>query len=110
MDAYAFIKALSIEKNVDNVSIVVNMAKDEADAVKSFNSFEKIVLQFLEINLNFTGWLPQSQVISNSIVARKPYILNKKANGDLNLRIEEILKRVGEANQIISSSIRFFDN
>ena len=46
MDAYAFIKALSIEKNVDNVSIVVNMAKDEADAVKSFNSFEKIVLQF----------------------------------------------------------------
>ena len=110
MDAYAFIKALSIEKNVDNVSIVVNMAKDEADAVKSFNSFEKIVLQFLEINLKFTGWLPQSQVISNSIVARKPYILNKKANGDLNLRIEEILKRVGEANQIISSSIRFFDN
>ena len=69
-----FIKALSIEKNVDNVSIVVNMAKDEADAVKSFNSFEKIVLQFLEINLNFTGWLPQSQVMRNSIVARNLHI------------------------------------
>ena len=28
MDAYAFIKALNMEKNVDNISIVVNMAKE----------------------------------------------------------------------------------
>ena len=109
MDAYAFIKALNIEKNVDNVSIVVNMAKNAADAANSFNSFEKIVLQFLEVTLNFIGWLPQSQVISSSIVARKPYVLNKKANGNLNLRIEEIIKMVSEASQITSSSIRFFD-
>ena len=34
MDAYAFIKALSIEKSIDSVSIVVNMAKDAKDAKK----------------------------------------------------------------------------
>ena len=109
MDAYAFIKALNMEKNVDNVSIVVNMAKSAADAANSFKSFEKIVLQFLEVTLNFAGWLPQSQVISNSIVARKPYVINKKTNINLNLRIEEIIKKVSEASQITSSSIRFFD-
>ena len=108
MDAYAFIKALNMEKNVNNVSIVVNMAKSAADAANSFNSFEKIVLQFLEVTLNFAGWLPQSQVISNSIVARKPYVINK-TNTNLNLRIEEIIKKVSEASQITSSSIRFFD-
>jgi len=109
MDAYAFIKALNMEKNVDNVSIVVNMAKSAADAANSFKSFEKIVLQFLEVTLNFAGWLPQSQVISNSIVARKPYVINKKTNINLNLRIEEIIKKVSEASQITSSSIKFFD-
>lgn len=109
MDAYAFIKALSMEKNVDNVSIVVNMAKNAAEAANSFKSFEKIILQFLKVTLNFAGWLPQSQVISNSIVTRKPFILNKKVNIDLNMRIEEIICRVREASVINSSSVRFFD-
>ena len=45
MDAYAFIKALSIEKNIDSVSIVVNMANDAADALNSYNSFQKIVFK-----------------------------------------------------------------
>ena len=72
------LRHLNMEKNVDNVSVVVNMAKNAADAAHSFQSFEKIVLQFLEVTLNFAGWLPQSQVISNSIVARKPFVINKK--------------------------------
>ena len=109
MDAYAFIKALNMEKNVDNVSIVVNMAKAQQMQLIALKAFEKIVLQFLEVTLNFAGWLPQSQVISNSIVARKPYVINKKTNINLNLRIEEIIKKVSEASQITSSSIRFFD-
>ena len=109
MDAYAFIKALNLEKNVDNVSVVVNMAKNADDAAHSFHSFEKIVLQFLEVTLNFAGWLPQSQVISSSIVARKPFVLNKKVNIDLNMRIEEIINRVSEADQITSNSVRFFN-
>jgi len=109
MDAYAFIKALNLEKNVDNVSLVVNMAKNADDAAHSFHSFEKIVLQFLEVTLNFVGWLPQSQVISNSIVARKPFVLNKKVNIDLNMRIEEIINSVSEADQITSNSVRFFN-
>ena len=109
MDAYAFIKALSIEKSINSVSIVVNMARDAADALNSYKSFQKIVLRFLAIDLKFVGWLPQSKAISNSIVARKPFVLNKKANRNLTLRIEEIIKQVKEAAQVHSNSIKFFD-
>ncbi len=109
MDAYAFIKALSIEKNVGGVSIVVNMAKNASDATNSFESFKKIVSHFLEVDLTFVGWLPHSQTISNSIVARKPFILNKKENGNLKMRIDEIIKKVNDVSRIKSNGIRFFD-
>ena len=109
MDAYAFIKALSIEKNINSVSIVVNMANDAADALNSYNSFQKIVLKFLSIDLKFVGWLPQSKAISNSIVARKPFVLNKKENNKLSIRIAEILQKVRESGPVNSNSIKFFD-
>ena len=41
MDAYSFIKALYLEKKFETVSIVVNLAKNEKAAKKSYESFKK---------------------------------------------------------------------
>ena len=109
MDAYAFIKALNLEKNLERVSIVVNMAKGSDDARSSFNSFQKIVAQFLDIELSFLGWLPSSQVISNSILSRKPFVLNSKVNTHLNARLTEIANNIDNAPSCKTNSIRFFD-
>jgi flagellar biosynthesis protein FlhG len=109
MDAYAFIKALNLEKNLERVSIVVNMAKGLDDAKSSFNSFQKIVAQFLEIELSFLGWLPSSQVISNSILSRKPFVLNSKVNKHLNAQLAEIVSNINNAHPCKTNSIRFFD-
>ena len=78
MDAYAFIKALNVPKGIEKVSIVENLARDAVHANQSFKSFRKIVTQFLSVELVLAGWLPSSQVISNSIVARKPLFLIPK--------------------------------
>jgi MinD-like ATPase involved in chromosome partitioning or flagellar assembly len=109
MDAYAFIKALNLEKNLERVSIVVNMAKGSDDARSSFNSFQKIVAQFLDIELSFLGWLPSSQVISNSILSRKPFVLNSKVNKHLNAQLAEIASNIHNAHPCKTNSIRFFD-
>ena len=109
MDAYAFIKALNLEKNLERVSIVVNMAKGSDDARNSFNSFQKIVAQFLDIELSFMGWLPSSQVISNSILSRKPFVLNSKVNTQLNARLAEIVNNIHHTRTSKTNSIRFFD-
>ena len=53
MDAYAFIKALVLEKGTEYISIIVNMAKDSSDAKASFMSFQKLFRNFYQLNLNF---------------------------------------------------------
>ena len=109
MDAYAFIKALNIEKKVERVSIVVNMAKDSKDAKNSFASFQKIVSQFLDIELIDLGWLPNSKQITNSILTRKPFILNNKADAQLNSLLSDITSNILRSQPFKTNSIRFFD-
>ena len=58
MDAYAFIKALNLEKGIDKVSVIVNLAESEKSATNSFEAFQKICVKFLNIELELLGWLP----------------------------------------------------
>mgnify|MGYP003305834984 CR=1 FL=1 len=109
MDAYAFIKALNLEKKVERVSIVVNMAKDAKDANNSFKSFQKIVSQFLDVELINLGWLPNSKLVANSILTRKPFILNSKADAQLNARLSEIVTNIERVKSFQTNSVRFFD-
>ena len=110
MDAYAFIKALHIEKGVEKVSIVVNLAKDASHANQSFNSFKKIVTQFLSVEISLAGWLPSTQIISNSIIARKPFVLNPKADPSLNKKIVEINQNIEGIESLSNKNIKFFDS
>ena len=75
MDAYSFIKAIHLEKNYDSVSVLVNLASSSKEAKSSFDSFKSIVTKFLDIQLEYVGWLPNSNVLKNSILARKPVAL-----------------------------------
>ena len=109
MDAYAFIKALNIEKNLHNVSVVVNLAVNAAGAKKSFESFKKIVTKFLSIEVEYAGWLPKSNLISSSIVARKPVVLNKSLDQTLKKSFTSIAKCFLEFEENRSSGIKFFN-
>ena len=71
----------------------------------SFTSFQKIVSQFLDIELINLGWLPNSQLITNSILTRKPFILNNKADAQLNSLLSDItsnIVRPSPLKQIVS--------
>ena len=61
------------------------------------------------IELSFLGWLPSSQVISNSILSRKPFVLNSKVNKHLNAQLAEIVSNIHNAHPCKTNSIRFFD-
>ena len=98
-----------IEKKVERVSIVVNMAKDSKDAKNSFMSFQKIVSQFLDLELINLGWLPNSKLITNSILSRKPFILNNKADAQLNSLLSDITSNIVRTQSFKTNSIRFFD-
>ncbi len=109
MDAYAFIKALNIEKNFNNVSVIVNLAVNASGAKKSFESFKKIVTKFLSIEVEYAGWLPKSNLMASSIVARKPVILNKSLDKTLTENFAAIAKYFRDFEENNSSGIKFFN-
>ena len=110
MDAYSFIKALYLEKKFESVSIVVNLAKNEQAAKKSYDSFKKIVTKFLNVNMQFLGWLPESKSIAGSIVARKPAVLQKSLEPILQKNFAEIVNNLVEIEVVKSSGVKFFNN
>ena len=66
--------------------------------------------KFLSIDLVFLGWLPESKIISKSILARKPYAINKNIDRNLSTRIEEIVQNMMILKPFYSNNIRFFNN
>ena len=109
MDAYAFIKALNIEKKFNNVSIVVNLAGNEKAAKKSFDSFKKIATKFLDVDIEYAGWMPESKIIAGSIVSRKPAILKASIDPILGKSISEIAKYISNVQAPKTGGIKFFN-
>jgi len=109
MDAYAFIKALFLEKKVQTVSIVVNMAQTEKAAMTSFESFKKIVTKFLDIEIDFAGWLPSTKDMASSVVARKPVVIQKNLDKGINKNFSEITKSLVGLKPNKSNGVMFFN-
>jgi flagellar biosynthesis protein FlhG len=110
MDAYSFIKAMHLEKNYSRVSVLVNLSSSKNDALKSFNSFRDISTKFLDIELEFAGWLPNSTEMKNSILTRKPVVLqNKPRDKTLNDNFESIIDHINNLRPCSLSGIQFFN-
>ena len=97
-----------------NVSKLTEPTFAESDpnasgAKKSFDSFKKIVTKFLSIDVQYAGWLPKSNLMASSIVARKPVILNKSLDKTLKENFGIIAKCFLDFEEDKSSGIKFFN-
>lgn len=97
MDAYALIKAAHMEMGLEKFSIVVNMARNAADAQADFERFRGIVQRFLAVDLTFVGHVPFSAALRRSVVARRPLMRDAGAaatvEGQAFLRIAQAIQR-----------------
>ena len=109
LDAYALIKAAHIESNVQNFCVVVNMARNEAEAKGHFNKFNDIVSRFLDVNLNYVGNIPHSERIRQSVVKRKPIVLGDQEWTE-NRKLKSISKAIMDSPPNNHSGIRFFSS
>lgn len=57
-DAYALIKLLSREYNVDHFHIIANMARNIQEGRELFNKISMVCERFLDVNLDFMGIVP----------------------------------------------------
>ncbi|MFC7703614.1 P-loop NTPase [Plastorhodobacter daqingensis] len=109
MDGYALIKAAAQERGLRRFSILVNMARNGAEAQAQFDRFRAIVARFLDVELSFAGHLPFSAQLRRSVIARTPVVQSHPAGPEaLALsRAGQALLR-GPANDL--SGLRFFQD
>lgn len=74
-DAYALIKILANFKLHSEVSIVVNRAVDRREATRTMGRISNATGRFLEIKLNYLGWIPEDKHVSQAVKNQQPYFL-----------------------------------
>jgi len=111
MDAYSFIKAMYLEKNYERVSVLVNLSPSESDARRSYSSFKDIVTKFLDVELEYAGWLPNSSEMKNSILSRKPFVLQNKPNDKILYKnFNDVAKHLENLQPCSLTGIQFFSS
>ena len=73
-DAYALIKLLSRNKVEKQLSILVNMARSEQEALEAFRQIAYTAEMFLSLSLDYLDYLPNDPNLRVAIRAQKVFI------------------------------------
>ena len=102
MDAYATVKVLSLEKNIERIKVVVNMVENTQSGHSVFKRFEQIVCKFLPVTLTLMGIVPNSQKIRHSVQNRQPIMRSSSLDEETKVILDicdSIVTNVRSRNQ-----------
>ena len=66
-DAYALIKVLATRYAEDSFGVLVNMARGEFEARKTFTHLTRVTERFLHVSLRFAGWVPWDSEVPEAV-------------------------------------------
>lgn len=92
-DAYALIKILANFKLHSEVNVVVNRAADRNEAMRTLGRISTATGRFLDIKINFLGWVPDDKSVTQAVKNQQPYYItnyNSPASRSIT-RIAELL-------------------
>lgn len=101
-DAYALIKILANFKLHSEVDVVVNRAADRKEAMRIMARISAAAGRFLEIKLNFLGWIPEDRLVSQAVKNQQPYFLTNP-NSPVSRSIAGIAEFLAEGNRLTSN-------
>ncbi len=73
-DAYALIKVLATRYAEDSFSVLVNMARSEIEARKTFTQLTRVSERFLQVSLRFAGYVPWDSEVPEAVRRQQPVI------------------------------------
>ena len=73
-DSYALIKMLHKNFNLDRANILINQVNYYKEAQDTFLKMHKVVDRFLDVTLNYTGFIPTDDSIKKSLRRQMPVI------------------------------------
>ncbi len=75
-DAYATIKVISRENPEAQLRLVVNMAANDAEAEATAERLRLVSKQFLNVDLDVLGYIPQDPSVPRAVRAQRPVVLD----------------------------------
>ena len=80
-DAYSLLKAVNRKKEFDreqkSIKVVTNRVSNEDEGLEIFEKISIVVSKFLNIHLDYLGYIPQNKGMSSSVLEQKPVLLRE---------------------------------
>lgn len=76
MDAYGMIKILYREKKNPMISVIVNMASNQAEADEAGNKLAVLSRRFLNLEIEYLGYVPRDPLMIKAVKEQKPVVLS----------------------------------
>ena len=73
-DAYALVKVLATRHAEDSFAVLVNMARSEIEARKTFTQLARVSERFLHVSLRFAGWVPWDSEVPEAVRRQQPVV------------------------------------
>ncbi len=73
-DAYALIKVLNRDHGVERVQVLANMVQNLAEAKEVHESLRRVSERFLDVTLNFMGFVPHDEWLKRAIRRQTPVV------------------------------------
>ena len=70
-DAYALIKVLARQYRERRFKVLVNQAKSRQEAADVFKKLDRAVDRFLQVAVEYVGWIPQDDYVPLAVVKQK---------------------------------------
>lgn len=74
-DAYVLIKVLAKYDLHREVNLVVNKARSHADAEQTANKIKVVTGRFLEMKVNYLGFILEDRIVNESVRRQEPFVL-----------------------------------
>lgn len=73
-DSYAVIKVLRQKYNARRFQLVVNNVSNEGAALRVYQTLTTIADTFIDVSIDFLGYIPRDENVSRSIAQQKPFV------------------------------------
>jgi flagellar biosynthesis protein FlhG len=107
-DAYALIKVLSRDFGESHIRVLVNTARSEKEAFDTFRKLAIVADKFLNLSIDYLGFLPYEQHVKDAIIAQKGFIA-MYPNSSFTKKLANIAQKVLDSplNEI-KGNLQFF--
>ncbi len=90
-DAYALMKVLSREHNVQRFRVLVNMTRQPGEALSVFQRLQRVTARYLEAVVEFVGEIPDDHMLGRAIREQRP-VLDAYPNSKASLAFKNLAR------------------